>query len=96
MRQMTVEVRLDHGKASSFGAVRPTRPSLGAVTRSAASEFWNFVAARLPETEDEFGIRQMSVKGIGGVRRTGICSGLARLPAVVVSETSTSLLDFTS
>jgi hypothetical protein len=54
MRQTTtVEVRLDHGKAASFGAARPTRPPFGAVTRSAASKFWNFVAARLPGTEDQ-------------------------------------------
>ncbi len=53
MRQTTtVEVRLDQGKAASFGAVGPTRPPFWLLPGRLRA---NFVAARLPGTEDHVG-----------------------------------------
>src|SRR5262249_8728841 len=60
MRQTTtVEVRLDHGKATSFGAARPTRPPFGSVTRLAASELPRGCQGRRIRS-DRLGIWRMS------------------------------------
>jgi hypothetical protein len=62
MRQTTtVEVRLDHGKAKSFSAPKPTRPPFRLLPDGPRA---NFVAARLPGTEDH--IRQTRNPGSVG------------------------------
>lgn len=63
MRQMTVEVRLDRGKAAIFGSARPTRPPFGLLPGRLRANFGILLprgCQRRRISSDRLGIRRIS------------------------------------